>query len=51
MKKTDLHKMVREAIQEVMNEETFAGIAALDDLKKNKKFNTLAADAKIAAED
>jgi hypothetical protein len=51
MKKTDLHKIVREAIQEVMNEETFAGIAALDDLKKNKKFNTLAADAKIAAED
>ena len=51
MKKSDLHKMVREAIQEAINEETFAGIAALDDLKKNKKFNTLAPDAKIAAED
>jgi len=51
MKKTDLHKIVREAIQETINEETFAGIAALDDLKKNKKFGTLAPDAKIAAED
>jgi hypothetical protein len=51
MKKSELHKIVREAIQETINEETFAGIAALDDLKKNKKFNTLAADAKIAAED
>jgi len=51
MKKSELHKIVREAIQETINEETFAGIAALDDLKKNKKFGTLAPDAKIAAED
>jgi hypothetical protein len=51
MKKSELHKIVREAIQETINEETFAGIAALDNLKKNKKFGTLAPDAKIAAED
>jgi hypothetical protein len=51
MKKSELHKIVREAIQETINEETFAGIAALDDLKKNKKFGTLAPDAKTAAED
>jgi len=51
MKKSELHKIVREAIQETINEETFAGIAALDDLKKNKKFSTLAPDAKTAAED
>jgi hypothetical protein len=51
MKKSDLHKIVREAIQEVINEETYAGIAALDDFKKSKKYSTLSPEAKIAAED
>jgi len=51
MKKSDLHKIIREAIKEVLNEETYAGIAAVDDLVKSKKFNTLTPDAKIAAQD
>jgi hypothetical protein len=51
MKKSELHKIVREAIQEAINEETFAGVAALDDMKKSKKYGMLAPDAKIAAED
>jgi hypothetical protein len=51
MKKSELHKIVREAIQEAINEETYAGIAALDDFKKSKKYGTLSPDAKIAAED
>ena len=51
MKKSDLQKIVREAIDEVLNEETFAGIASLDDLKKNKKYSSLTPDAKKAAED
>lgn len=51
MKKTDLQEIVRQAIQEVINEETYAGIASLDDMKKDRKFGTLTPDAKIAAED
>jgi hypothetical protein len=50
MKKSDLQKIIREAIDEVINEETFAGIASLDDLKKNKKYASLTPDAKKAAE-
>ena len=51
MKKSDLRKIVQEAIQEAINEETYAGIAALDDFKKSKKYGTLSPEAKIAAED
>jgi len=51
MKKSDLHKIIREAIKEVINEETYAGIASVDDMKKSKKYNTLSPEAKIAAED
>jgi hypothetical protein len=51
MKKTDLQEIVRQAIQEVINEETYAGLASIDDMKKDRKFNTLNPDAKIAAED
>ena len=51
MKKSDLQKLVREAIDEVLNEETFAGIASLDDLKKDPKYSSLNSDAKKAAED
>jgi hypothetical protein len=51
MKKTDLQEIVRQAIQEVINEETYAGIASIDDMKKSKKFSTLSPEAKIAAED
>jgi hypothetical protein len=51
MKKTDLQEIVRQAIQEVINEETYAGIASIEDMKKSKKYGTLASDAKVAAED
>ena len=51
MNKSELRKIVQEAINEIINEETFAGIASLDDMKKNKKYNTLTPDAKKAAED
>lgn len=51
MNKKDLQKLVQEAIQEVLNEETFAGVASLDDMKKNKKYASLTPDAKKAAED
>jgi hypothetical protein len=51
MKKTDLQEIVRQAIQEVINEETYAGIASIEDMKKSKKYSTLASDAKVAAED
>ena len=51
MKKSELQKLVREAIDEVLNEETFAGIASLDDMKKDPKYSSLNSDAKKAAED
>lgn len=51
MKKTDLQEIVRQAIQEVINEETYAGLASVDDMKKSKKYSTLTPDAKVAAED
>jgi hypothetical protein len=51
MNRKDLQELVRNAIQEVLNEETFAGVASLDDMKKNKKYASLTPDAKKAAED
>jgi hypothetical protein len=51
MKKSDLHKIVREAIKDVINEETYAGIASVDDMKKSKKYSALSPDAKIGVED
>jgi len=51
MKKSQLQDLIKEAISEILNEETFAGIASVDDMKKSKKYSTLTPDAKIAAED
>jgi hypothetical protein len=51
MKKTDLQEIVRQAIQEVINEETFAGIASIDNMKKSKQYSALSSDAKKGAED
>jgi hypothetical protein len=51
MKKSTLQEIVRKAIQEVINEETYAGLDSIDNMKKSKKFGTLSPDAKIAAED
>jgi len=51
MKKSQLQDLIKEAISEILNEETFAGMASVDDMKKSKKYGTLTPDAKIAAED
>jgi hypothetical protein len=45
-----LEKIIKEAILEVINEETFAGKMAIPDLKKDPAFGSLKPDAKINAE-
>jgi len=45
-----LEKIIKEAILEVIKEETFAGKSAISDLKKDPGFSSLKPDAKINAE-
>lgn len=46
MKKSELHKIVREAIQEIMNESTYAGANAAKDIQKDPKFAKLQSPTK-----
>lgn len=50
MKAKQLRRLIREAITEVLNEETFAGKNAVADLKADAGYATLSADAKSNAE-
>jgi len=50
MKSKQLRRIIREAITEVLNEETFAGKNAIADLKSDAGYASLSADAKANAE-
>lgn len=50
MKAKELRKIIREAILEVLNEETYAGKEAVKDLKSDPAYGSLASDAKQNAE-
>lgn len=50
MKAKQLRRLIREAITEVLNEETFAGKNAIADLKSDAGYASLSADAKSNAE-
>jgi hypothetical protein len=50
MKSKQLRKIIREAIDEILNEETFAGKNAVPDLKSDAGYAALSADAKVNAE-
>jgi hypothetical protein len=50
MKAKQLRRLIREAIEEVLNEETFAGRNAIPDFKSDAGYATLSADAKANAE-
>ena len=46
MKSTDLHKLIREAIREVISETTYAGKGSVAKIATDPKFNTLSTSAK-----
>jgi hypothetical protein len=50
MKAKQLRRLIREAIEEVLNEETFAGKNAVADLKSDTGYTALSPDAKLNAE-
>jgi hypothetical protein len=49
MKVKQLRRLIRESVMEVLNEETFAGKDAVDDVQKNSKFSSLSGTGKTDA--